>query len=146
MQTTMKAPSENAQVLILGDKKIPSRITTGRLRRVAEMTGIDLTQPNDKLVQDFTYSPITVCTVCYWLYKDHLDEHGITEEEFEEMCGTEEIAAMRAEVDQQMRSFSPYWRTVSTLVEEVLSGSGEEIIAKAQKMQVNVPEASGPSS
>lgn len=135
--------------MIVDGKKIPSRVTVKRLRRVAEMAGVDLTVPDDKLIQEFLYSPTMVCTVTYWLYKDHLDEYGITEEDWEELCGTTEIAALRAEVTDQMKSFSPYWKTVCTVVEETLSGSTEEILERVQKLtQAQDPpaEVSGPSS
>ena len=138
---------EKPQVVELGKHKIPTRITVKRLRRLKEQTGLDLTSQETGPMLEFAVDPLVVTEVCNSLYRDHLDAAGIDEDAFEELCGPEEIEALRQEVTQQMKSFSRFWRILSTAMEDLQSGNTDQLekqmaLAKAAQGV----EASGPSS
>ena len=137
-----KSKSSSPQVVQLGKHKIPTRITTKRIRRVKELTGIDLTGDDTENVVAFQRDPITVSEVCFALYSDHFEKAGIDEDQFDDLCGPAEITALRQEVTEQMKSFSPFWTMICTYLEDVLAGNTS--LQELADLAKTVP--SGPSS
>ena len=86
------------------------------------MTGIDLTSQDSEAVVNFVRDPVTVVEVCAALYSDHISSAGLTEDDFCDLCGPEEITALRQEVTEQMKSFSPFWETICIYLEGILAG------------------------
>jgi hypothetical protein len=107
------------------------------------MTGIDLTSEDTEPIVTFVRDPITVVEVCAALYGDHLEKMGLSEDDFCELCGPEEITALRSEVTEQMKSFSPFWEIVCTNLEALLAGDTSLLEAVAATTK---PVPSGPSS
>lgn len=136
------------QIVELGDFKLPIRITVKRLKWVKELAGLDLTSQDTGPLLEFATNPETVVAVCCALYKDHLKEASITEEDFEDLCGPDEIAALRTEVTEQMKSFSSFWRILSTQMENLQSGDTTLLLQQAKEAQQlqEAKGASGPSS
>ncbi len=125
----------------LGKHKIPTRITVKRIRRVKELTGVDLTSQDTGAVVDFIRDPLTVVEVCFALYSDHLEKAGIDEDQFDDLCGPAEITVLREEVTAQMKSFSPLWEIICTNLQALLDGDTNLLEALNQ-----IPDPSGPSS
>lgn len=126
----------------IGKYKIPTRITVKRLKKVKELTGIDLTSQDTEAVVTFVRDPVTVVEVCAALYSDHLEKFGLTEDDFGDLCGAEEVTALRQEVTDQMKSFSPFWEIICTNLEALLAGDTSllELVKASQEVR------SGPSS
>jgi hypothetical protein len=92
----------------------------------------------------FAIEPEFVVMACYQLYLDQFEKAKLSEDDFAELCGAEEIEQLREEVTQQMRSFSSFWKILSTAMEDLQSGN-TNLLELGAKMQ-NLTEASGPSS
>ena len=132
----------------IGDKlKLRTRITVKNIRRVKEDLGIDLVGDDTKPMLQFATDPILVIEVCSALYRDQFESAKIDQDKLEELCGPEEIEALRAEVTQQMGSFSKFWRILTTEMEGLQSGD-TSLAAKAEAaraMGVNPQAVSGRS-
>jgi hypothetical protein len=137
------ASTENhPQVVKLGTHEIPTRIVAKRIRWVKERIGVDLSE--NGVIVEFLTDTLMMLDVCYELYRDHFENKKIDKEMFEDLCGSEEVASLRAEVDRQMRGFSNLWKIVSTEMEGALSGNTDRLLEIASKLP---PEAlTGPSS
>ena len=122
------------QMIEIGKLKLPTRITVKRIKRVKELTGIDLTSQDTESVVAFIRDPITVVEVCAALYSDHLSSAGLSTDDFDDLCGPEEITALRQEVTDQMKSFSPFWAIICTNLEALLAGDTSllEIVKASQ--------------
>lgn len=124
--------------------KLKTKITVKHLRRLKEEGGIDFTSQDTGPMLTFAVDPDFVVMACYQLYLDQFEKAKLTEDDFAELCGAEEIEQLRGEVTQQMRSFSSFWKILSTAMEDLQSGD-TNLLELGAKMQ-NLAEASGPSS
>lgn len=139
------------QSIKLGSHKIPTRITVRRLKRVKMDTGLDLTSQDPTMVTEFLMDPLVTVEACYALYSDTLKEMGISEEDFEDLCGPEEIELFREEVTRQMKSFSRFWKILciemENTVQSLQSGNIKDLNERAEALKaMNQEVASGPSS
>lgn len=126
----------------IGKHKFNTRITVKNLRRLKLEGGIDLTSTEPQALLDFAVDPVLVVTVFYYLFQDQMEAQKVTEDDLCDMCGPEEIEAMRAEVTQQMRSFSTFWKIMSTAMEDLQAGNTDLSKLAMEKLK----EVSGPSS
>ena len=125
----------------LGNKQINPRVTAGKLRKLKLEEGVDLTSSDPQVMLDFAVDPLVVTQVSYNLFKEQLG--GMTQEQFEDTCGPDEVEQLRTEVVQQMKVFSSFWKILSTEMEGLLSGD-TSLVDLASKMKA--VEASGRSS
>ena len=134
------------QTIELNGKKIPARISIGSLKRVKEEIGLTLYGDDTAAMLEFAIDPVVTMEVCWSLWKPQLEKNNIEVDDFEELCGSEEIAAMRAEVIKQMRGFSEYWKILDTMLTEIQSGNLDGVVQMAADIQAAGKAASGPSS
>ena len=93
----------------------------------------------------FANSPLVVAEACYCLFEEQIKEKGVSQEQFEEMLGPDEIAELRHEVIEQMKGFSSFWSILSTEMEKLQSGDiNLEKLADAAAARAAAP--TGPSS
>jgi len=92
------------------------------IRRVKEELGIDLVGEDTKPMLRFAVDPVFVLEICFALYGDQFKDAKLDQDKVEDLCGSEEIEALREEVTQQMGSFSKFWRILSTEMENLQSG------------------------
>ena len=128
----------------VGKLRLKTRLSTAKLRRLKSETDLDFTTQDAKAMLAFSADPLVVAEACYYLYEDQIKAAGVSQDEFEELIGPEETEALREEVIEQMKSFSYFWRILSTEMESLQSGntSLNDLLDRA----VKVKEASGPSS
>jgi regulator of RNase E activity RraB len=106
--------------------------------------GLDLAGKDANPILDFATDPDAVMTVSYYLFKDQFEKADISEDQLAEMCGVKEIDSLREEVVEQMRSFSIFWKILSTEMENLQSGNISPLMEKmANKTET---EGSGLSS
>ena len=144
LETTMTPDESRATGKVkLGSLEIKTKITVKNLRRMKSQTNLDFTVENPQAMMDFFFDPCTVSTVCFALYEDQIVAAGLDEEGFEDLCDVDAVNSLRDEVDKQMRSFSSFWKTISTEMEGLRTGS-TDLIQRA--LQLKQLEASGRSS
>lgn len=141
------AEKAKSQTVQLGKLKLKTRITIKHLKRLKELTGIDFTSQDTAPMLDFAVDPTCVATACYALYEDQFADAKIDEDGLDELLGPEEIAALREEVTEQMKSFSKFWTILATEMEGLQSGNIDLVERAAKIQEANLTQGvSGPSS